>query len=65
MAVLEINDCHDSVTSCLCGKKGNRTEKNVAHIPVICSGVTSSREYLVHWVSTCRLFSINTVFERF
>ena len=27
MAVLEINDWDDSVTSCLCGKKGERTEK--------------------------------------
>ena len=25
--LLEINDCNDSVTSCLCGKKGERTEK--------------------------------------
>ena len=28
MAVLEINDWDDSVTSCLCGKKGERTEKD-------------------------------------
>ena len=27
MAVLEINDWDDSVTSCLCGKKGERTGK--------------------------------------
>ena len=33
-------------------------KKSVAHIRVICSGVTSSREYLVYWVSTC-LFVFN------
>eukprot|EP00964_Phaeocystis_antarctica_P029330 scaffold16523_cov64-Phaeocystis_antarctica.AAC.1 len=27
MAVMEINDWNDSVTSCLCGKKAERTEK--------------------------------------